>query len=340
VAAGDFHTVGLRNNGTVVAVGWNEDGQLNVGSWTGISQVAAGAYDTVGVKTDGTVVAVGDNVDGQLNVGSWTDIVQVAAAGWHTVGLKSDGTVVAVGWNEDGQLNTSGWNLGATAPPTRGTGIQITGTSSNIMTNVMPGETVEFTVHTMVMEKQAPPVDYRFFVRAGYGEADWGGNKWQVVQPYSPNNTVTYTFDVPGIYFLVGHVIYPGETWGFGDPQSGIVVEVSDPLGTGIQIIGSESNIMTNVIAGQPVMFWIHAIGDAGVEMMHFRFFTRAGYGEADWGGNKWTLVQDFGPTDSVFVTFNEAGIYFLAGHLERAGEPWAFGDPQTGIVVEVWPAQ
>ena len=54
-------------------------------------------YHTVGLKSDGTVVAVGNNIDGQLNVGSWTDIVQVAAGRYHTVGLKSDGTVVAVG---------------------------------------------------------------------------------------------------------------------------------------------------------------------------------------------------------------------------------------------------
>ena len=52
---------------------------------------------TVGVKSDGTVVAVGRNNYGQCNVGSWTDIVQVAAGDGHTVGLKSDGTVVAVG---------------------------------------------------------------------------------------------------------------------------------------------------------------------------------------------------------------------------------------------------
>ena len=88
----------------------------------------------------------------------------------------------------------------------------------------MAGDTVEFTVNTVVMDNAA--VEYRFFVRAGYGEPDWGGNKWTIVQPYSANNTVAHTFDTPGIYFLAGHVIYPGDTWVFGYPQSGIVVEV------------------------------------------------------------------------------------------------------------------
>ena len=58
---------------------------------------AAGGAQTVGVKSDGTVVAVGLNDDGQLNVDSWMDILRMAAGGFHTVGVKSDGTVLAAG---------------------------------------------------------------------------------------------------------------------------------------------------------------------------------------------------------------------------------------------------
>jgi len=97
VAAGRYHTVGLKNDGTVVAVGWDSDGQCDVGGWTGIVQVAAGELHTVGLRANGSVVAMGDNDFSQCDVDDWTDIVQVAAGGLHTVGLKSDGTVVAVG---------------------------------------------------------------------------------------------------------------------------------------------------------------------------------------------------------------------------------------------------
>ena len=38
------HTVGLKSDGTVVAVGYNDYGQLNVGSWSSIVQVAAGFF--------------------------------------------------------------------------------------------------------------------------------------------------------------------------------------------------------------------------------------------------------------------------------------------------------
>jgi alpha-tubulin suppressor-like RCC1 family protein len=57
------------------------------------------------------VVAVGYNDFQQCDVGNWTGIVQVAAGGYLTVELRSDGTVVAVGWNDDGQRNVGGWDL-------------------------------------------------------------------------------------------------------------------------------------------------------------------------------------------------------------------------------------
>jgi len=109
VAAGSSHTVGLKSDGTVLAVGHNYSGQCNVSNWTNITKVTAGTYNTVGVKADGTVVAVGYNFSGQCDVSSWTDIVHVAAGFEHTVGVKADGTVVAVGSNGYGQCNVGNW---------------------------------------------------------------------------------------------------------------------------------------------------------------------------------------------------------------------------------------
>jgi hypothetical protein len=33
ISAGSYHTVGLKSNGTLVAVGMNDDGQTDVGGW-------------------------------------------------------------------------------------------------------------------------------------------------------------------------------------------------------------------------------------------------------------------------------------------------------------------
>ena len=70
--------------------------------------VSAGGSHTVGLRADGTVVAVGWNQYGQCDVSGWTDIVAISAGLSHTVGLRADGTVVAVGWNEYGQCDVSG----------------------------------------------------------------------------------------------------------------------------------------------------------------------------------------------------------------------------------------
>ena len=110
IAAGVDHTIGLRADGTVVAVGNKEDGQCDVEDWTDIVNICAGDYHTVGLKSDVTVVAVGYNRFGQCNVEVWRDIVNICASDCHTVGLKSDGTVVAVGGNFYGQCNVEDWN--------------------------------------------------------------------------------------------------------------------------------------------------------------------------------------------------------------------------------------
>lgn len=95
VDAGGVHSVGLKPDGTAVAIGYNYHGQCNVSGWTDIVAVSAGHGHTVGLKSDGTVVAVGRNADEQCNVSGLEDVVAISAGTYNTIGLKSDGTVVA-----------------------------------------------------------------------------------------------------------------------------------------------------------------------------------------------------------------------------------------------------
>ena len=66
-------------------------------------------YPLIIFKNDGTVISLGNNKNGECNVENWNDIVMVSAALNHSVGLKSDGTVVAVGDNSNGQCDVSSW---------------------------------------------------------------------------------------------------------------------------------------------------------------------------------------------------------------------------------------
>jgi hypothetical protein len=110
VAADDACTMGLKSDGTVLAVGDDSFSKVSgVSTWTGITQVDAGQVHNVGLKSDGTVLAVGDDFFSEVSgVGAWTGITQVSAGGSHTVGLVSGGTVVAVGDDSHGQVSGVG----------------------------------------------------------------------------------------------------------------------------------------------------------------------------------------------------------------------------------------
>ena len=109
VDAGFFHTVGLKEDGTVVAVGNKDYGQCDVNSWQNIIDLAAGYSHTIGLKSDGTVVATGYTGNKRCDVSKWEDIVKICAGRSNSIGLKQDGTVVATGDNQYGQCDVSKW---------------------------------------------------------------------------------------------------------------------------------------------------------------------------------------------------------------------------------------
>ena len=128
IATSDYHTVGLKFDGTVISTKIDEpdyeidgpdydSGQTDVSDWSDIISVAAGDHHTIGLKADGTVVSTTVKTsdypyvkyDGQCDVQDWKDIISISSEFRYTIGLKSDGTVVAVGDNGCGQCNVQKW---------------------------------------------------------------------------------------------------------------------------------------------------------------------------------------------------------------------------------------
>ena len=115
VSLDDWHVVGLRADGTVVAAGWYEEtddthvGMCDVSDWTDIIAVEAGNGFTVALKADGTVIKTGDDIQGVYEISKWTDVVAIDAGWNHIVALKEDGTVVAVGLDSTGECDVSDW---------------------------------------------------------------------------------------------------------------------------------------------------------------------------------------------------------------------------------------
>jgi hypothetical protein len=60
-----------------------------VAAQSGVTAIAAGQYHTVALKSDGTVVAWGDNYYGQTNVpvAAQSGVTAIAAGGYHTVAI-------------------------------------------------------------------------------------------------------------------------------------------------------------------------------------------------------------------------------------------------------------
>lgn len=103
------HTYALAANGSVYCAGDNNYGQCNVDSWKDIVAIDASMNHTVGLKKDGTVVAVGDNRYGQCDVSSWTNVAKIYCSLRQTVGIRKDGTVVFSGDGKEGQGNIASW---------------------------------------------------------------------------------------------------------------------------------------------------------------------------------------------------------------------------------------
>ena len=65
--------------------------------WENLVAIKLGSNHAVGLRADGTVVALGDNSQGQCNISHWRDIIDIEVSYNSTFGIRRDGTVVAAG---------------------------------------------------------------------------------------------------------------------------------------------------------------------------------------------------------------------------------------------------
>jgi hypothetical protein len=109
VAGGTYHSLALRNDGTVAAWGDNAQatcsGQATVpGGLNNVEAVAAGSCYSLALRSDGSVLAWGGG--NAINVPpGLTGLIAIAGGGDHCLALRPDGTVLAWGDNTFGQTN-------------------------------------------------------------------------------------------------------------------------------------------------------------------------------------------------------------------------------------------
>jgi alpha-tubulin suppressor-like RCC1 family protein len=133
VAAGQWHSLFLKNDGSLWAMGYNSYGQLGDGTLnfstnrpeqivaSNVTAVAAGNYHSLFIKSDGSLWAMGWNQYGQLGDGTYnntnqpeqivaSNVTAIAAGGANSLFLKSDGSLWAMGNNRVGQLGDGTYN--------------------------------------------------------------------------------------------------------------------------------------------------------------------------------------------------------------------------------------
>ncbi|MGA2028645.1 MAG: hypothetical protein ABSG87_01030 [Verrucomicrobiota bacterium] len=131
VAAGENHSLFLKNDGSLWVMGFNYYGQLGDGIFntvvpqgtnlpqqiatSSVIAVAGGGSHSLFLKSDGSLWATGGNGSGQLGDGTYnqtnlpeqivaSNVTAIAAGGGHSLFLKSDGSLWAMGQNYSGQL--------------------------------------------------------------------------------------------------------------------------------------------------------------------------------------------------------------------------------------------
>lgn len=131
VAAGGYHTLVLKKDGTVWSFGQNQTGQLGngktsdsyrpvkVSGLTGVKDIAAGQSFSMALKKDGSVWMWGSGFaltsgakPKPYKVSGLKDIKDIAAGEQNMIALKKDGSVYVWGDNFSGQVGigkTSGW---------------------------------------------------------------------------------------------------------------------------------------------------------------------------------------------------------------------------------------
>jgi hypothetical protein len=143
-SAGSFHTVFLKADRTLWAMGSNGSGQLGTGNTTSrntpqqiataVVAEAAGDFHTMFVKADGTLWGMGQNLYGGVGDGGLQNrsvptqtltsgVVAVDAGTDYSLWLRTDGAMWGAGRNDQGQLGNGATSFFLPTPAQSATGV-------------------------------------------------------------------------------------------------------------------------------------------------------------------------------------------------------------------------
>jgi hypothetical protein len=191
VAAGKWHCLALRSDGSIEAWGRKDEYGEVSGKPSGndFIAIAAGSYHSLALKSDGSIVSWGVSDGGRDDYGQVTDtpagndFVAVTAGSLHSLAIKSDGTIIGWGRNSSGECDAPTPDPGTVytaiaagtyhslALQSDGT-VKAWGNNNQGQTRIYDGAAGE--VHIAI----AACANYSFLLRDDQMLITWGGGDW------------------------------------------------------------------------------------------------------------------------------------------------------------------
>jgi len=115
IAAGGYHNLALRADGSLAAWGWNGYGQCDLdwdqypntpNDFNDFIDIAAGCGHSLAIKSDGSLAAWGWNGYGQCDVPEANDFVDIGAGVYHSLALTSGRTVTLTVQTDPNDMDT------------------------------------------------------------------------------------------------------------------------------------------------------------------------------------------------------------------------------------------
>ena len=199
IAGGVTHSLFLKSDGSLWAMGDNQFGELGDGTGNntnrperivtnGVTAIAGGNGHSLFLKSDGSLWAMGDNQFGELGDGTYNNafrperivtngVTAIAAGGGSSLFVKSDGSLWAMGYNAFGQLGDGTYGTAAPYGTNRPEQIVASG-----VTEIAAGGEFSLFVKS---DGSLWAMGYNYYGQLGDGTYNWTNRPEQILAAYN-----------------------------------------------------------------------------------------------------------------------------------------------------------